>query len=207
MEYLTKSIIFTKCMDSVIIREGVSRFLLDNDGSKGINLDMSQRALLNEYRELLMKSYFLNKSAQNQDHDLKQNNIMVTLAAIFLIVSWIMAFTKGGTPSLLMSLLSGGMMSHAIAIRMRIKESYYNLVKSMKDLSSFYKEKSDLVERSNELLIKYSMHFYSTGQLIPTVDYLEKPVLLKSIVPSESDMSNLMNQTNNHEKRTSDPTE
>lgn len=194
-------------MDSVIIREGVSRFLLDNDGSKGINLDMSQRALLNEYRELLMKSYFLNKSAQNQDHDLKQNNIMVTLAAIFLIVSWIMAFTKGGTPSLLMSLLSGGMMSHAIAIRMRIKESYYNLVKSMKDLSSFYKEKSDLVERSNELLIKYSMHFYSTGQLIPTVDYLEKPVLLKSIVPSESDMSNLMNQTNNHEKRTSDPTE
>lgn len=207
MEYLTRSVVFIKCMDSVIIQEGISRFLLDNDGSKGINLDMSQRALLNEYRELLMKSYFLNKSAQNQDHDLKQNNIMVTLAAIFLIVSWIMAFTKGGTPSLLMSLLSGGMMSHAIAIRMRIKESYYNLVKSMKDLSSFYKEKSDLVERSNELLIKYSMHFYSTGQLIPTVDYLEKPVLLKFIVPSESDMSNLMNQTNNHEKRTSDPTE
>lgn len=207
MEYLTRSVVFIKCMDSVIIQEGISRFLLDNDGSKGIDLDISQRALLNEYRELLMRSYFLNKSAQNQDHDLKQNNIMVTLAAIFLVVSWIMAFIKGGTPSVLLSLLSGGMMSHAIFIRERIKESYYSLVKSLNDFTSLYREKSELVEESNKILMKYSMHFYSTGQPIPTVDYLEKPVLLKFIVPSESDMSNLMNQTNNHEKRTSDPTE
>lgn len=53
MEYLTRSVVFIKCMDSVIIQEGVSRFLLDNDGSKGINLDMSQRAFLNEYRGAL----------------------------------------------------------------------------------------------------------------------------------------------------------
>ena len=119
MEYLTRSVVFIKCMDSVIIQEGISRFLLDNDGSKGIDLDISQRALLDEYRELLMSSYFLNKSAQNQDHDLKQNNIMIALAAIFLVVSWIMAFIKGGTPSVLLSLLSGGMMSHAIFIRER----------------------------------------------------------------------------------------
>lgn len=193
-------------MDSVIIQEGFSRFLLDNDGSKGIDLDMSQRALLNEYRELLMKSYFLNKSAQNQDHDLKQNNIMIALAAIFLVVSWIMSAIKGGTPSLLMSLLSGGMMGHAIVIRMRIKNSYYSLVKSLNDLKSLYKEKSELVEKSNELLMRYSIYFYSTGQLIPTVDYLEKPVLLKFMAPTGSDTSDLMNQTNNHEKRTSDPT-
>jgi hypothetical protein len=207
MVYLTKSVEFIKCMDFVIIQEGFTRFLLDNDGLNGIEMDMSQRSTLNEYRELLMKSYFLNKSAQNQDYDLKQNNIMIALAAIFLIVSWIMSFTKGGTPSLLMSLLSGGMMGHAIAIRMRLKESYYSLVKSLKDLRSFYKEKSDLVERSNELLVKYSMYFYSTGQPTPTIDYLEKPVLLKFMISSESDMLNLMNQTNNHEKRTSDPTE
>lgn len=207
MEYLTKSVVFTKCMDSVIIQEGTTRFILDNDGSKGINLDISQRALLNEYRELLMKSYFLNKSAQNQDHDLKQNNIMIALSVVFLLVSWIMAFTKGGTPSVLMSLLSGGMMGHAIAIRTRIRDSYYNLVKSLNDLRSFYNEKSEVVERSNELLVKYSMYFYSIGQPIPTVDYLEEPVLLKFMVPSKSEMSNLMNQTDNHEEHPGNPTE
>lgn len=173
MSNLSRSPEFIAALDNAIVSEGVSRFLLESDGTPEVHLELDERAALNEFHEYVLDQYNIMKSIQYNDNELKKS---VWFRWMVIASGGFTGFLAYSDPSKFLTMLLMTIVGVLLYFRMS-KECHMMLKNSLEDMKNSV-DKSirirDSIEKAHDTMYKYSMKFYES-KIPHSVSYLEKP--------------------------------
>lgn len=173
MSKLSKSPEFIAALDRAIVSEGVSRFLLENDGTSEIHLELDKRAALNEFHKYVLNQYNIMKSIQKGDSELRKSNWFKWMVVASGGFTGVFAFNESSEFLLMLLMTIIGLLLY---FRMS-KECHIMLNESLDDMKDSLSESIRLessIKRSYDIMYKYSMKFHES-KVDHEVTYLEKP--------------------------------